>query len=657
MPATAKYDIQIDSKGYTLLQESYRRQAQTPFTPRFSTGDPSAGDLTFWQYIGMEQFNAGIGQGAFDIKSKGWHSSGWITDPLTRELLPSPVPANTGTFFNMVGHANSRGFLPRVRAIPLDGSTVVSAMTGDLSASLTSLTGHVAGKNEIYRVSSPCVEYWSRDLTDLLGGHGVMVGLRDSVAFLNLPDLAAITGSPYSLGIDADSTVMCATQCTIDVFFFATFKPNASGANSSKFRFVKFEDNSFSAVRFEMTYNAGHFVPVRSILDASGHLWILMTERAAATFSAAADEWVTEATARASYLYRFNAGSLDSEPYIDVTVPIPNWIFWDMALLGTDIYLFGGKMNGSKNKMIPAIYRVGFGEVWSIPEELIVSGSLYGTIRGVYSSQSRIVFAAGYIDDTASSAPFTEFSYYALYPGGSVHPIGCLQRSSFLDGPVTGVWESEDDLYAHLKFAADIFVSSPGSFGIASDSNRFWASSYFATDSNLINKRLQDITVELTQAKPAGQSLSVYIQKDRGAWELVSAIATGTTKATFSIAANAFTWRIGFRTSSTDAGDQAGISSFLVKFVPIALKKYQWSLAIRLDLNSKLLDNSYEQLSVATRATNLRSAYRDQTVVTFVDIDGTSYSAIVTDMIERMPLIKEKTNQQEEIVFLELLEV
>ncbi len=76
IPAKA-YHVEIDGKGYTLLDESYSIQAQRPFSARFSTGDPSFGDLSFWQFLNQEEWNGGEGQEIFLQKNQWLQASGW----------------------------------------------------------------------------------------------------------------------------------------------------------------------------------------------------------------------------------------------------------------------------------------------------------------------------------------------------------------------------------------------------------------------------------------------------------------------------------------------------------------------------------------------------------------------------------------------------
>ena len=71
------YHIHLGNKGYIILDETYALQPQKPFSPRFSTGDPSYGDLSFWQYLTQEDWSGGEGQEIFTDKTKYLESCGW----------------------------------------------------------------------------------------------------------------------------------------------------------------------------------------------------------------------------------------------------------------------------------------------------------------------------------------------------------------------------------------------------------------------------------------------------------------------------------------------------------------------------------------------------------------------------------------------------
>ena len=77
MPEEKAHHIQLNGKGYIILDETYALQPQKPFSPRFATGDPSYGDLSFWQYFTQESWEGGQGQEKFEDVTKYLESCGW----------------------------------------------------------------------------------------------------------------------------------------------------------------------------------------------------------------------------------------------------------------------------------------------------------------------------------------------------------------------------------------------------------------------------------------------------------------------------------------------------------------------------------------------------------------------------------------------------
>ena len=71
------YHVMLNGKGYIVLDESYAVQPQRAFNPRFSTGDPSLGDLSFWQFLSQESFAGGAEQEIFETTNKIEGSYGW----------------------------------------------------------------------------------------------------------------------------------------------------------------------------------------------------------------------------------------------------------------------------------------------------------------------------------------------------------------------------------------------------------------------------------------------------------------------------------------------------------------------------------------------------------------------------------------------------
>src|ERR1035437_5258622 len=74
--ATPQAHIQLNGKNYVLIEESYEKRAQQPFTARFATGDPTEGDNSFWQFLSQKGW-VSEGQEIMQVVNNYRQSSGW----------------------------------------------------------------------------------------------------------------------------------------------------------------------------------------------------------------------------------------------------------------------------------------------------------------------------------------------------------------------------------------------------------------------------------------------------------------------------------------------------------------------------------------------------------------------------------------------------
>lgn len=81
--------IALNGLEYVLQEETYQQQLQTPFNPRFSTGEQSFGDLSFFQYLAQEDWSGGNGQLTFDVSNQFMESEGMdVNTPGELKLAP-----------------------------------------------------------------------------------------------------------------------------------------------------------------------------------------------------------------------------------------------------------------------------------------------------------------------------------------------------------------------------------------------------------------------------------------------------------------------------------------------------------------------------------------------------------------------------------------
>ncbi len=70
MASTKVGHLALGAIEMVIVDETYFKELQTPFNPRFSTGEPKTGDLSFFQYITMEDWSGGSGQEVFVVNNR-----------------------------------------------------------------------------------------------------------------------------------------------------------------------------------------------------------------------------------------------------------------------------------------------------------------------------------------------------------------------------------------------------------------------------------------------------------------------------------------------------------------------------------------------------------------------------------------------------------
>ncbi len=174
-------------------------------------------------------------------------------------------------------------------------------------------------------------------------------------------------------------------------------------------------------------------------------------------------------------------------------------------------------------------------------------------------------------------------------------------------------------------------------------------------NTDLINKTLYSVTVELSAAVPAGETLSVLVN-DTVVGTMVA--ASGTRKEivlSAELTATKFVCKLRWPQASTWTGYIG--SGPLLKYVPSQFKKRAWGFGIRATKRLKLGDGSHETRTPATMFSDIEAAWASNTPLSFIDVDGVTYSVIVTDFKQKRPLLQmDRLSEAEAFYFLELLE-
>ena len=180
--------------------------------------------------------------------------------------------------------------------------------------------------------------------------------------------------------------------------------------------------------------------------------------------------------------------------------------------------------------------------------------------------------------------------------------------------------------------------------------------SSMGANTNLINKTLFSVTIELSAAVPASETLSVLVN-DTVVGTMTS--ADGTRKEivlTSELTASSFIVKLRWPQASTWTGYIS--DGPLLKYVPTQFKKRAWGFGIRATKRLKWGDGSHETRAPTTMFTDIEASWSSNIPVTFIDVDGTSYSVVVTDFKQKRPLLQmDRSSEQEAFYFLELLQI
>lgn len=93
MAQTKPGHVSLNGLELVIQDATYTKQLQTPFNPRFSTGEPNLGDLSFFQFLSMEDFSGGSGQEIFTVNNRFSDSENIdVTAPGELKLAPLIEP-------------------------------------------------------------------------------------------------------------------------------------------------------------------------------------------------------------------------------------------------------------------------------------------------------------------------------------------------------------------------------------------------------------------------------------------------------------------------------------------------------------------------------------------------------------------------------------
>lgn len=671
MLADSQYGIRLNGKGYIMLEDSYRKRSQQPFNPRFSTGDPSFGDLSFWQHLVQEQWDAGQG---LDIFGKTFYNANQLNSNLNSK---NRIKESVGWDFRNTTPTLGRGG-PQLalgnRSVALTSGAWVQAYKTNYNQRFKFIdggySGSTTGNKGIILVG-----------TQAAMGAGEPTGLTTAL-------VPTASDDPLLFQLDAFDACYASYSADHNGSIFCTFR---SGSNTHLGRI----NQSGGAVTDILgTVNIGPAGVIQAFVGTDGtHAYLLYGGSGGfsyfelmdltAALTTQGNTYVTAPSTGNSYPV-IGAAAKDTNGTIYIVTQSPTApssgnnqlnsgevIFFTQADLQN--YNPGLRISG-KSKLPSGFYATGI---------VAVNGTIY--VLGAWKPNSATQYAAilKYPDEIIWTSQYNYsgddnyiLSYYELNASevhfiaksslGGYASIYRLRRGDVVEeiGSVPLWTAGTVDILAMSSYGkrfywynqvANALSSSNDVQGNLGSSPLVLELAEFGGNTPLISKYPHSVKIELDTAIDSGKTLTVYIN---GVSYGTMVAADGTTKEITAPTTPDFT-ATGFKIKLSLDGTSVWTGSLrrvTLKYVPVQFKKSAWSVGIRATRQLKLLDGSKEQLSPATELANLKTAWQSNIPITFIDVDGTSYSVLITDIDQRKPLIDSRQGA-EAMVFLELLEI
>ncbi len=662
--ANAKHDILLNGSGYSLISESYRRRAQQPFSPRFSTGDPSYGDLSFWQFLKQESWDGGAGQIIFSTVTKHKRSSGWsfLTDKPRLAGGNSSVALTTGiTALNTVLGTN----VPSIHQMFLFGKTnnetgkivlVGRTASGTQDASVVTNRAASATAVGIVHIASRAAFLLERS-RDLTGGAGTFKGRYlacDRIDGGAPTNEARIFDSEFSTCVDTDledQELFAGIQTANNkALFLGPGQLPISGGNGKylRFQYKTYNNNlwtSSDTVRGHSSDFPYQLSPHVAI-DSAGTIY----------FAGISDDTVMGQSNQAEHsgsavgLITSTDLAEAAGPRMSERVHYPDFIISGCVAINGTVFLIGCRVRRkSNNNFKPAVIQFPNTVVWEAQTwGETLAQKLPRAICQVNRSEALFCMAESNSD---------YLSVMRLTTGGRVDEAYCSkEQDTASDNVPTAICRYNKQVFIYSPVANEIRVLTDNPADTRASTGK--TCSLFLSDQGgntpLINKTLYTVTVELSEALPSGETMTVKIN---GTTVGTIANSDGTRKEitlTTEITSGVFTPQMDMPGTSTWDGN---IERVTLRYIPTQFKKLAWAFGIRIDRNLKLIDGSRETTSPTTKLAALKTAWSSNTPITLVDIDGTSYTVILTDIDIRMPLINQDSTKKEAFLFIEALEV
>lgn len=187
----------------------------------------------------------------------------------------------------------------------------------------------------------------------------------------------------------------------------------------------------------------------------------------------------------------------------------------------------------------------------------------------------------------------------------------------------------------------------------------YYQSSYYDANLPSIPKLYKEVVIR-HDPLVSGQSITVWYKfKESDSWtQLTTGVdnSVGSEEQTLSFAAGITSKKISLKVVLNGGGTNTPtLTEVVMQYSLYPEFKWQWNMRLKAKKNLKLADDTTDSRSASTIRSELEALMETETLYTFVDIDGTSYSVLVNDIDQTTWVINPDDVSEDEIV-LNLLE-
>lgn len=649
MLADSQYDIKINGGGFVLIEESYRRQPQQPFSARFATGDPGYGDLSFWQFQGMKDFDGGQGQEIFQTLSKLKGTVGWdLTDGKPRLSLGKGVyGSRSGTDVSAPnappdfggGSASVQKQRQKTVRFGNNGTNDVLVLISPGSAASATQLDRVAlaiSEPYFYQTSAKDGVVWSRPKIGtflVTCNAGTLYIYRISSGTNPIATIATVT-------LTAANAI---SLVPINGESIAILHQAAAIGSAAYISVVTFTTNTWTIATEATTEigNVGNFVYGVSAVDSNGAAYFLSMP------------YILNTTGQPnldSKVFACSASDLlhANGPRVTQVYALSNMVAGGLCAIAGVIYVLGAVRKDSSIQRQTIVRVSDRSIVWESPRSYLSDDG------------DNIIFH--YFQDHPSEVFFLGRNYllnydslYRMRDGGKVDEVWAVPKAA--NSAVDNYFPSNfNNRYYYVSRSAAKIYSSLDSRGAldASGTEAILETSRLTGNTDLIEKTPYSVIIKISTAMTGSDVLTVKINDTTIG---TIAAADGTRKeitVSSDLTAVGFNVKVVAARAVTWGGYIEGI---FLKYVPTQFKKKQWAFGLRLTNDLKLADGRRETRTPAEMAAEIEAAWASNIPVTLTDIDGVDYSVIITSYDIRRPLLARDKWKQEGLAFVEALQV